>query len=187
MIAGGDQDGVNIRPGQQFLEVPVKGAILVPVMRVGLLLDLLAAAALHVADGDKLNVLFRQHDAEVILAAGAHADAGKDNPLARRHRPVTPQGPRGDDAGDCQARSCQGRSFKEFAPVRARGLLACFHAVRISTLLAMRGEAAHLIGAVRAHGRRVVPAPGDVKRKVPLGLKPSTNRSPATTLPGKVR
>ena len=59
-VAGGDQHGVDVRPGQQLADVAVHRAVLVAVLGVDHRLDRLAAAGLHVADGHELHVRLGQ-------------------------------------------------------------------------------------------------------------------------------
>ncbi len=83
---GGDQHGVNIIAGQQVAQIAVRGAILVAVLLVGLLLDGLAARGLNVADGHELHIRFPHEAAQIVSAAIADADAAQDNAFAGRAR-----------------------------------------------------------------------------------------------------
>ncbi len=59
----------------------------------------LAAPRLHVADGHELHARLVDKTVEHVGAAAPDADGAEDDPLARGHRAVGAQGPRGDEAG----------------------------------------------------------------------------------------
>ena len=119
----------DVRPGQHFPEIPVEGAILVPIMIVRHAFDLLAPASLHIADGHKLDVLLRQHDAQVVLPARAKPDPGENNPFARRDGPIAPKNTtRNKQRQRCRRRGAERRSFEEVTPCGQRlGLRDRFH------------------------------------------------------------
>ena len=118
MVTRGNQHRVNVRPGEQVEEVPIGAAVLVAVMRVNQVLDLCRTAALHIAVRDELNILLRQHDAQVILASRTQADAAQRDSLARWHRPLAAQRPRRNEPRQkCGAASRQGMS-KKTAPIQ---------------------------------------------------------------------
>ncbi len=98
-VAGGDQDGVDIGPGQQLAEIAIENAIVVLVVAVDQLLSRLAAAGLNVGDGHNLHVALGEHALEVISASGADADHPQRDPLARGRDTATTLGTRGDDGG----------------------------------------------------------------------------------------
>ena len=81
-VARRDVDGVDVLARKHFAHVDVHLAVLVAVVRVGPVLDALAAFLPHVADRDELHVLLRQHPAaEHAAAAPPEADARHDDSI----------------------------------------------------------------------------------------------------------
>ena len=68
-VAGGDQDRVDIRPGQQLVEDAVGSAVVVAVLVVGHFLDRLAPLGSDIADGDELHFLLTQKAGQIVRAA----------------------------------------------------------------------------------------------------------------------
>jgi hypothetical protein len=128
MIACGNQHGVNFGTAQQFPKIPVQRAILVPVVFIGHPFDPLAPAALHVANRDELDVLFRQHHTEVVLAAWTKPNSCKNDPLTRGDPAIAAQDTTGNDQWDCQTRSSQERVFEEITPGLLLTVPDCLHA-----------------------------------------------------------
>ncbi len=85
---GSDQHRVNVRPGQEFAQVPIHPAVLVPVLCIGALLYGLSPLFLHVANSHELNVGLFQETAEHITAPAANANGPQNDLLARRHAPA---------------------------------------------------------------------------------------------------
>src|SRR5687767_8889236 len=93
----GNQHGVKIVPSQNLLHIPDSLAITIAVMLVDHLFDRLAAAVLHIANGDELHVRLRKKTTEHITAAAADADSSHHNPLTGSDPAVTSQDRAGKD------------------------------------------------------------------------------------------
>ncbi len=96
-VAGGDQDGVEVRAlGQELANVAVHGAVLFPYFVSTKFLTALAPAAVGVADRQELHVRFVEHLAQHGLAPAAQSDAAQQDALAGCRLAVLAQGPRRD-------------------------------------------------------------------------------------------
>ena len=69
VVARSDEYRVDVGPGQQFEKITIAETVGVAVMGIDHFFDLGRPAALNVAISNELHVLFRQHDAQIILAA----------------------------------------------------------------------------------------------------------------------
>ena len=108
---GGNEHGIDGRQVEQFAEVAVHGAAVVPGAVVDHLLDRRAPRLLDVADGRELHIGLLEEAAEVVFPAPAEADAADDDSLARRRDAVEAEGGAGtDDGGDGRGRAGGGRS-----------------------------------------------------------------------------
>ena len=91
-VPRGGVDRVDVRTRQQLAHVDVRLAVMVSVVVVDDFLHVVTARFPHVADGDKLHVLLRQHPAaHHAAAATTQADAGHGYAVGRRHRAVAPE------------------------------------------------------------------------------------------------
>jgi hypothetical protein len=84
-ISGGNEHRVEVLSCQQFEHVLVHQAGVIPVMRIHLLLALERPGALHVAHGNTVDVLFRQHRRQHHSRARAGSDDAQNNPIGWRH------------------------------------------------------------------------------------------------------
>ena len=109
---GGDQHRVDVLAVEHLAEVAVHRAVVGAVLRVGNLLDGLAATLFHVGDGGEGHIGLLEKTAEVVFTAAADADAADDDPLARWHRPVEAEGRGGNDRGHRDGRSGRQASLK---------------------------------------------------------------------------
>ena len=105
-VAGDDDDGVDVRPGEKFPEVRVRRAALVgPARRRRRIggfdgrLRVLPAPAVDVADGEDLGIGVLEEAAQVPFAHPADADAPDGDPLARRFRLASAEDGGRDDEG----------------------------------------------------------------------------------------
>ena len=132
-VERGNGHGVDVIAVQQFAEIVVHGAILVPVVRVHRLLGPFAHRAFDVADGHDLRPGDAHAGAHVPEAHVAHADAAHDDAFARRDAAGAAQGRGGDDQG----RGNGSRSaLEELTPVHASG-----HKGRVAFIFARRRPA----------------------------------------------
>ena len=119
VIAGGDQHGVDVRPGEQLEHVAVRGTVVVAVLGVGHGLDRLAPAGPDIADGHELHVRLGDHAFQVVPAARADADGPQDDALAGGHDAVAAQGPAGRSTAGRRAGHGE-RLLQELAAVLGR-------------------------------------------------------------------
>jgi hypothetical protein len=112
-VAGRDQHGVNVGPGEQLHVVRVHDAVAIAVMPVHGGLDDFAALFAHVADRHELHVLLREERLQVVGAAAADADSAHHDTVAGRHSPgPLSQHRTGHDHGG----GGQGGRFQELSP-----------------------------------------------------------------------
>src|SRR5208282_5939806 len=107
----------------------VHDAIAVAIMLIGNLFDTFAAAALHIANGHELDILFRKHHAQVILAARAEAEAAQHNPFAWGHGASAAQGSRRNEPRHGQGARAGKGAPQEIAPGKVFRAWAILHAL----------------------------------------------------------
>jgi hypothetical protein len=115
-VAGGDEHGVDVAPGQQLVEVAVGRAVLVLVMPVHELLTRVAAAGLHVANRQAVHVGQPEHRLEVVGAARADPDDAEGDAPGGGDLAVATERGRGHEQGGRQHRSRRRRLPQQVTP-----------------------------------------------------------------------
>ena len=116
MISGGYEDSINVRSFIDLKHVADHLAVRISVVGIDLLFDGFSSRALHITDGDELNVLLWQHDAEVIAPAWTNADACQGDAIARSDVAITAEGFRWNKVRQRDSARCREAALKEQTP-----------------------------------------------------------------------
>lgn len=93
-VAGGDQEGIDIRPRQQFGGIAIHLAVGIAVMVVYEALDFFAGALPNVRNGDEAHASVGEQALEVVHPAAANADPPEDQSIVGRDGTAGPRGGR---------------------------------------------------------------------------------------------
>jgi hypothetical protein len=74
-VAGGDDDGVDIRSGEQLVHVNIAGAVIVAIVAVDGLADDFAVGFLDVGNGDEVDIGLLEETFEHLAPARSEADS----------------------------------------------------------------------------------------------------------------
>ena len=103
VVGQSQRHDVEIAAIDELAEIQIRHAILVAIAIVDDLLGFLATVAVHVANGDSLNLTFPEKPLQVTLPHRSRADGSEDDPLARRHT-FASENTRGHDHGPDECR-----------------------------------------------------------------------------------
>ena len=101
-VAGRNQHGIDVGARQQFAQIAVGATIFVTVVLIGHVLNGFALFALHIANRDELNALFRQHCAQHLPATRLNANRAQDDFRVRRHSAIQAEHARRHDEWKAQ-------------------------------------------------------------------------------------